>query len=63
MTLHARAAEPRRLEDESTTPRHWYEYDGEPEYDDDYPYETDDSNAEDNPMYDYPEEPSGDENW
>ncbi|XP_062203159.1 RNA-directed DNA methylation 4-like isoform X1 [Phragmites australis] len=25
-------------------------------YDDDYPYDTDDSNAEDNPVFDYPEE-------
>jgi len=30
-------------------------------YDDDYPYETDDSNAEDNPLFDYPEELSEDE--
>uniref|UniRef100_A0A0A8XV89 Transcription factor Iwr1 domain-containing protein n=1 Tax=Arundo donax TaxID=35708 RepID=A0A0A8XV89_ARUDO len=30
-------------------------------YDDDHPYDTDDSNAEDNPLFDYPEEISGDE--
>ncbi|KAL5224016.1 hypothetical protein ABZP36_010655 [Zizania latifolia] len=36
--------------------------DGDDEcYDDDYPYDTDDSNAEDNPFYDYPEELSEDE--
>ncbi|TKV99065.1 hypothetical protein SEVIR_8G015300v4 [Setaria viridis] len=36
--------------------------DGEDEcYDDDYPYDTDDSNAEDNPLFDYPEELSEDE--
>lgn len=30
--------------------------DGECYNDDEYPYDTDDSNAEDNPLYDYPEE-------
>jgi len=36
--------------------------DGEDEcYDDDYPYDTDDSNAEDNPLFDYPDELSEDE--
>lgn len=35
--------------------------DGECYDDDEYPYETDDSNAEDNPRYDYPEEQSEDE--
>ncbi|XP_066336495.1 RNA-directed DNA methylation 4-like isoform X2 [Miscanthus floridulus] len=36
--------------------------DGEDEcYEDDYPYDTDDSNAEDNPLYDYPDELSEDE--
>ena len=35
--------------------------DGECYDDDEYPYDTDDSNAEDNPLYDYPEELSEDE--
>jgi len=36
--------------------------DGDDEcYDDDYPYDTDDSNAEDNPLFDYPEELPEDE--